>query len=164
MIHGPVPIEGLMMGQRIAKDISAGQTCRATGRKFGVSPSTAIRLGAAVREGKSLEPRRQGRRAGQGKLAPYTGLLLEAVKAKPDTTLRELAEMLDARHGIKVSLPSIWRVLKMAGLTYKTYGPVRSRLPHLIQSDDSQIIRSSSSSAYESRNCRQCHPSGSPST
>jgi len=127
MIHGPLPIEGLMMGrvysqdlrQRIAKDISTGQTCRATGRKFGVSPSTAIRLGAAVREGRSLEPRKQGRRTGQGKLAPYTGFLLEAVKAKPDTTLRELAEMLDAKHGIKVSLPSIWRVLKMAGLTYK---------------------------------------------
>jgi len=105
--------------QRIARDISAGQTCRATGRKFGVSPSTAIRLGAAVREGKSLEPCKQGRRAGQGKLAPYTGFLLEAVQAKPDITLRELAEMLEARHDIKVSLPSIWRVLKMAGLTYK---------------------------------------------
>jgi transposase len=111
--------------QRIAKDISAGQSCRATGRKFGVSPSTAIRLGAAVREGKLLEPRKQGRPAGQGKLAPYTGFLLEAVQAKPDITLRELAEMLEARHDIKVSLPSIWRVLKMAGLTYKTYGPPR---------------------------------------
>ena len=127
MIHGPLQIEGVMMGrvyshdlrQRIAKDISAGQSCRATGRKFGVSASTAIRLGAAVRDGKSLEPCKQGRPAGQGKLAPYTGFLLEAVKAKPDITLGELAGELDARHGIKVSLPAIWRVLKMAGLTYK---------------------------------------------
>ena len=34
----------------------------------------------------------------------------------------------------------------------------------LIHSDDSQIGRSSSSSLYESRHCRDCHPNGSPST
>ena len=32
----------------------------------------------------------------------------------------------------------------------------------LIQSGDSQIVRSSSSSHDESGNCRECHPSGSP--
>jgi hypothetical protein len=34
----------------------------------------------------------------------------------------------------------------------------------LIHSDDSQIARSGSSSRHESRNCRQRHPSGPPST
>jgi transposase len=85
-----------------------------------------------VRDGKSLEPSKQGRPAGQGKLAPYTGFLLEAVKAKPDVTLSELAAALNARHDIKVSLPSTWRVLKMAGLTYKTYGPPRLQEDFLV--------------------------------
>ena len=40
-----------------------------------------------------------------------------------------------------------------------------SRSPSgLIHSDNSQIGRSSSSSLYESRYCRDCHPNGSPST
>ena len=33
----------------------------------------------------------------------------------------------------------------------------------LIHSDDSQIVRSSSSSHHEGRNCRERYPSGSPS-
>src|SRR6478735_6072970 len=34
----------------------------------------------------------------------------------------------------------------------------------LIHSDDSQIGRSSSSSLYESKHCRDCHPNGHPSS
>jgi crotonobetainyl-CoA:carnitine CoA-transferase CaiB-like acyl-CoA transferase len=38
------------------------------------------------------------------------------------------------------------------------------RASDLIHSDDSQIARSSSRSRHESRNCRERHPSGPPST
>ena len=46
-----------------------------------------------------MAPRKQGRPAGQGKLAPYLGFLVEIVEAVPDITMPELAGALEAEHG-----------------------------------------------------------------
>lgn len=114
----------LDLRERIGRDISTGQSCRAAARKFSVSVSTAIRLGVKVRDGQDLSAGKRGRKEGTGKLAPFTAFLVECVEARPDITLRELAEALGDVHGVTAALSSIWNALDRAGFTYKkiTYG------------------------------------------
>lgn len=50
------------------------------------------------------------------------------------------------------------------GRTWATIATLLATASGLIHSDDSQMERSSSSSGHESRNCRERHPSGPPST
>ena len=104
---------------RVHRQIAEGHSRRGAGRRFGVSASTAIRLEARYRETGALEPRRQGRPKGQGKLAPYLGFLTEIVESVPDITLRELVEALASEHSVTVHQSSISRALQGAGYTYK---------------------------------------------
>lgn len=110
----------LDLRQRICDYISAGHSCRAAGRMFGVSASTAVRLAADHRDRGDVSPKRQGRAPGTvGKLAPHRDFLIEIVRAEPDITLRELAGALEDTHGVTVQLSSIHRALVRAGLSYK---------------------------------------------
>lgn len=106
--------------QRVFDYISAGHSCRAAARVFGVSPSTAVRLAAGFRDKGSIAAKVQGRAAGTaGKLAPHAVFLGEIVAAEPDITLRELSGALVETHGVTVDLSSIHRALVRAGLSYK---------------------------------------------
>jgi transposase len=109
----------LDLRERISGFVARGHSRHAAARRFGVSPSTAVRIAAQVKERGTLEPRRIGRPPGKGKLAPYVGFLVEIVEAVPDITLRELAEALEAEHGVTAHPSSISRVLTKAGVTYK---------------------------------------------
>ena len=78
--------------QRVSGYVASGHSCRAAGRVFGVSASTAVRVVAEFRATGSLAPKRQGRAPGtKGKLAPHILFLVEVVQAEPDITLRELS-------------------------------------------------------------------------
>ena len=106
--------------ERVFDYISAGHSCRAAARVFGVSASTAVRLVAGFREHGSIAPKVQGRAPGTaGKLAPHVVFLVEIVTAEPDITLRELSGALIETHGLQVDLSSIHRALDRAGLSYK---------------------------------------------
>lgn len=105
--------------ERVAKHVADGGSCREAGRRFGVSASTAVRVAVSQATRGTVAPRKQGRPAGQGKLAPYVGFLVEIVEAVPDITMPELARALAAEHGVKVHPSSISRVLIRAGMTYK---------------------------------------------
>ena len=109
----------LDLRERIAGHVAGGGSRRGAGRHFGVSASTAVRVLASQAERGTLEPRKQGRPPGKGKLAPYVGFLVEIVEAVPDITLPELAAALLAEHGVKVHPSSISRVLTKADMTYK---------------------------------------------
>jgi len=105
--------------ERIVGHIIAGKSCRSAARYFGVSDSTAIRLGAAYRECGSVEPKVRGRPKGGGKLAPFVDFLVEMVEANKDITLHELASALLEEHGVSAHPSSIWRAIQAAGFTYK---------------------------------------------
>jgi len=105
--------------ERIVGQIATGVSCRAAGRHFGVSASTAIRLGASWRDTGNIEPKVIGRPKGSGKLAPHLDFLLGLIEATRDITLEELARALFEEHGITVHQSTIWRAVQAAGLTYK---------------------------------------------
>ena len=104
---------------RVLKHIEAGHTRRDAAARFGVSPSFAIKLDQRVRETGSSEPSPQGRPPGAGPLAAFRDYLIGLVEARPDITLRELAETLEAAHRHRTHQSSISRLLKAAGFSYK---------------------------------------------
>lgn len=105
--------------KRVIGHVEAGQSRREAARHFGVSPSCAVKLMARWLRTKTLDPAKQGRPAGGGKLEPYRTFLIERVEERPDITMPELASDLEARSGITVQPASLSRFLCKAGLTYK---------------------------------------------
>jgi transposase len=109
----------LDLRERVWKFIEGGGSRRAAARHFRISVSSAVRIAACQAERGTLEPRKQGRPPGRGKLAPYLDFLVEIVEAVCDITLDELAAALASEHGVQVHPASISRVLSRTGLTYK---------------------------------------------
>ena len=105
--------------ERIVAQVAAGGSRRGAARRFGVSDSCAVKLVARAERTGSVEPARQGRPPGGGKLAAHMAFLIEIVEAAPDITLPELAARLEAERGVKVTAPSLSRALIAAGFSYK---------------------------------------------
>ena len=128
VLCGSLPEGGCHMGnaystdlrKRVSGYVASGHSCRAAGRVFGASASTAVRVVAEFRATGSLAPQRQGRAPGtRGKLAPHILFLAEVVQAEPDITLRELPGAQSGTYGVTVGLSSLHRALVRAGLSYK---------------------------------------------
>ena len=110
----------LDLRERVCAYISAGHSCRAAARIFGISASSAVRFAAEHRDRGDVAPKPQGRPAGRyGKLAPHVDFLIEIVRAEPDITLAELSCALEDTYGLTVQLSSIHRALERAGFSYK---------------------------------------------
>ena len=104
---------------RIYGEIERGSSRRAAARRFGVSASTSIRLAQRMETTGSLEPARQGRPPGGGKLAPRAELLIGWVEAQGDITMPELAAKLKAEPGVTVHPASLSRFLITRGFSVK---------------------------------------------
>lgn len=104
---------------RIVGEIERGQSCRAAALRFGVAPSTAIRLAQRKAQTGSLAPAKQGRPTGSGRLVAHMDTLTGWVEEQGDITLPELAERLWAERGVKVDPSWLSRVLRSAGFTVK---------------------------------------------
>jgi len=104
---------------RIIGDIDRGQSCRAAARRFGVAPSTAVRLVRRKAQTGSLAPARQGRPAGSGRLAAHVVTLVSWVEAEGDITMPELAARLLAEKAVKAHPASLSRLLRVHGFTVK---------------------------------------------
>jgi len=100
---------------RISAHVAAGHSRRDAARRFGVSPSCAVKLVQRVTRTGSAAPARQGRPAGAGKLAPYLARLIRWVEAEPDTSMPELAAKLLAATQVRVHPASLSRALLRAG-------------------------------------------------
>ena len=112
----------LDLRERIVDYVAAGHSCRAAGRVFGVSASTAVRIVSEHRSRGEVCVKPQGRPAGQfGKLAPHMDFLIEIVRAEPDITLAELNNALEDTFGLRVQPSSIHRALHRAGFSYKKW-------------------------------------------
>ena len=82
-------------------------------------PELAVKLIDRMSRTGSVEPERQGRPPGGGKLAPYLTALLDWVEAEPDITMPELAARLQVEKAITAHPASLSRVLLKAGLSFK---------------------------------------------
>ena len=109
----------LDMRERVARAVTNGATVRAVAARFEVSAASVVRWSGRFRETGSAQMPRQGRPVGRGILAPYLDFLTGTVDARPDVTLAELVEILDQKHGLRVALGSLGRVLNKVGYTYK---------------------------------------------
>src|SRR5690606_5623484 len=105
--------------ERVYGEIAGGQSRRSAARRFGVSASTGVRLARRMIETGSLEPARQGRPPGGGKLAPYRELLIGWVEAEKDITMPELAVRLAEQCEVNVHPASLSRFLRGAGYSFK---------------------------------------------
>ena len=105
--------------ERVYGDIENGQSRRAAARRFGVSVSTSVRLAQRMATTGSLEPSRQGRPPGGGKLAAYKDLLISWVEAEQDITMPELAAKLEAECGVTAHPASLSKFLIKQGFTVK---------------------------------------------
>ena len=112
----PHPIE---LRERVQAEIDRGQSRRAAARRYDVSASFAVKLSARVSQTGSVEPARQGRPPGGGKLAAHLGDLIAWVEGEPDMTMPELAAKLLAQRGLNVHPTSLSRVLLQAGFSVK---------------------------------------------
>jgi len=105
--------------ERISNHVAAGHSCRDAARRFGVSPSCAIKLMQHVGRVGTIMPVRQGRPPGPGKLAPHMASLIRWVEAKPDISMPELAAKLAAETKVVAHPASLSRALLVAGFRYK---------------------------------------------
>lgn len=78
-----------------------------------------MRLAQRMAKTGSLEPARQGRPRGTGKLAEYRDQLIAWIEAEPDMSMPELAALLEAKCGVIVHPASLSRALLAAGYTVK---------------------------------------------
>ena len=114
---------------RMVRGIAAGKSRRSVAAQFEVAPSTAVRVQARYAATGSVEPARQGRPKGSGKLGPYRDAIIEKVKAKPDITMPDitmpditmpdLAAWLEADHGVTVDPSNLSKLLCREGFSYK---------------------------------------------
>jgi transposase len=104
---------------RVVAFVEAGHSCRAAARHFRVSDSFAIKLLQRQRQSGSPAPAKQGRPPGDRRLSPYETFLIQAVEAKPDITMPELAARLLDEYGIVAAPATLSRLLCRHGFTYK---------------------------------------------
>lgn len=104
---------------RIRRFVDAGHSRRAAAAHFAVSPSSVIKLMARVGATGSVDPARQGRPRGSGKLAPFSDFLKAQVEAVADMTMPELAEVLHDTHGLSATPAALSRFLIREGYSYK---------------------------------------------
>ena len=104
---------------RMVRGIASGKSRRAVAAQFEVAPSTAVRVQARFAATGSLDPARQGRPKGSGKLGAYRAAILDKVKAQPDITMPDLATWLEATHEVTVDPSNLSKLLCRHGFTYK---------------------------------------------
>ena len=105
--------------ERIVADVNGGNTRRGAAARFGVAPSTAVRLKARYDETGSVAAARIGRPEGSGKLGDHRDFIIGHVEARPDITMPELAAALLVDRGIAADTSNLSKFLCRAGYSYK---------------------------------------------
>jgi transposase len=88
--------------------------------------ATAVRVQARFAVTGSVDPARQGRPKGSGKLGPYREVILDKVKAQPDITMPDLAAWLEVAHSVTADPSNLSKFLCRHGFTYKKAVPAKA--------------------------------------
>jgi transposase len=92
---------------------------RAAAERFGVSAASAVRWVRAWRETGVRSAKRQGGDRRSERIATYRSVILQAIDAKVDITLTEIADMLRREHDAAFAPSTVWRFLDRNAMTLK---------------------------------------------
>ncbi len=110
---------GIDLRKRVIEAIEAGTSTREAARRFAIGESTAGAWHRAWRATGSLEPGRQGHPRGS-KLDAHEAFILALVETPDrDITLAEIADALEAEHGVRVCVASVHGFFKKRRISYK---------------------------------------------
>jgi len=104
---------------RMVRGIATGKSRREVAAQFEVAPSTAVRVQQRYERTGSVEPAKQGRPRGSGKLGAHGEAIVAKVKDQPDITMPDLACWLEESHGVRVDPSNLSKFLCKAGFSYK---------------------------------------------
>ena len=107
---------------RAVRKVLAGDSRRSVAKQLRVAASSVIKWARRYSDTGSVSPSRMGTRR-TPKLAGHRAWILGRIKACPAITLAGLQDWLGGR-GVAASLASIWRFLRVCGLTRKKLTPV----------------------------------------
>ena len=113
------PLSGDLRKRVVSAVCEEGMSCRAAGRRFGVSFSSAIRWVAALRERGSYAPLPMGGDTRSQCVEAHADFLLGLHRREPDLTLNEICDRLERARGEKASPSMIWRFFDRHDITFK---------------------------------------------
>jgi len=104
--------------QRVVNAVLSGQTRRAVAECYDLAYATVVKWVARFKETGSYSPAQMG---GYRKrlLLPHRDFILSVLQEKPHTTLHAMQQALLEQKGVKVSIDTIWRMLRHEGMRFK---------------------------------------------
>jgi transposase len=96
-----------------------GMSRRAAAQRFGISASSAIRIVSDWRTSGKTRAKGPGGDQRSHRIEAHHAAILGAVKAKPDLTLVEIAEMLRTELGESFAPSSVWRFFERHDISFK---------------------------------------------
>ena len=105
--------------ERLIKAVADGSTCRAAAARFGIAPSTAVKLVRRWRDTGSSTPRPQGGDMRSERIETYGDEILGLIAKQIDITLVEITAHLEMTHGERFAPSTIWRFLDRHAQTFK---------------------------------------------
>jgi transposase len=103
---------------RVVGALAEGASVRAVASRFGISVSSAVRIGQRQRAGRGQMPGKIGGHRRQALAGEAGNWLVARLAEKPDLTMRALTAELAAR-GVHVAHDTVWRFVRRAGQTVK---------------------------------------------
>jgi len=115
---------GIDLRKRVFDAIEGGLTHRRAAECFSVAVSTAGNWHRLWRKNGSAQPGKQGKPRGS-KLDGYGAQILAMVEGNKDIALYEIADRLEAEHGVHAVPSTVWQFFDKRGITFKK----RQRMP-----------------------------------
>ena len=104
---------------RVIRAVEGGMSRHAAAERFGISVASAVRFVKEWRESGATRAKRVGGDQRSRRIEEHHEVIMNAIGARPDMTLVEIAEMLEAERGASFAPSSIWRFLDRHGVTFK---------------------------------------------
>jgi transposase len=105
--------------ERLVAAVTAGQSRRAAGERFGVSAASAVRWMQRYRETGSFSAKPSGGDHRSERIERHADFILAAVAEQPDITLSELRAKLIEERGETFGTTTIWRFFDRRKITFK---------------------------------------------
>jgi transposase len=104
--------------KRVIGAIEGGLSTRAAAKTFSIGIATAGHWYRRYQRTGSVSAQKQGQPP-RSKLDAHEAFILDLVAENKDITLIEIAERLEADHGVKACVGTVWKFFDKRSITYK---------------------------------------------